>query len=104
MIELPRIFVGNIGLKSITICGAESNTYLILPNSREVRGAVLIKFDDENGLITMLQQLVDKLVPFESTVKSQALDAALFYKNSGKINGDLIGFDWGLNGAIYFNG
>lgn len=103
MIELPRVFVGNVGLKSITICGVESHTYLTLPNSRRVRDAVVIQFNNEIELIDMLQLLVDKSVPFESTTKSQALDAALFYKNNGKIKGNVIGFDWGLNGAIYSN-
>lgn len=103
MIELPKIFVGNVGLKSITICGVESKSYLSLLNSRFVRDAVIVQFNSEIELINMLQSLVNQSVPFESSTKSQALDAVLFYKNTGKIEGNVMGFDWGLNGTIYFN-
>lgn len=101
MKTLPNVFVCNVGLKSVTICGEKCKDYLTLPNSRVARDAVIIDCMTERDLIGLLQELINQSIPFESTYKSQAARSALFYKAKGELTGKVISFEWGSGGAVY---
>lgn len=101
MNNFPEKFVGNIGVSSITICGSKSEEFLIFPNSISIRGCVILKFSSEASLVEMLQNIVNMALPFEANPKNDALQLAALYKEKKLIEGDLIGFYWGANGADY---
>jgi len=101
MISLPDVFVGNIGLTSLTLCGEKCDQYLVLPNSRFVRGCVIVECGSEQGLLCLIQSLIDTSVVFEESYKSNPARAALLYRDQGKICGEIIRFDWGAAGATY---
>lgn len=101
MTVLPEVFVGNIGLTSLTLCGEKSDQYLVLPNSRFVRGCVVVECGSEKSLVSLLQVLIDKSVAFEASYKSDPARAVLLYRNQGRVSGEIIRFDWGAAGATY---
>jgi len=98
---LPDVFVGNIGLRSVTLCGVKCKEYLKFPNSRFVRECVIIEYETEEALINSLQSLILESIPFESTYKSQAAKGVLFYRKKGLVKGEIITIGWGVSGAIY---
>jgi hypothetical protein len=101
MVSLPDVFVGNIGLSSLTLCGEKCSQYLTLPDSRFVRGCVIVECGTEQNLVHLLQSLIDKSIPFESSYKSDPARAVLLYRTEGRISGEIIRFDWGTSGATY---
>lgn len=101
MEPLPKIFVGNVGLKSVTICGESSKRYLNMPNSRFTRGCVVIDFDSEKLMLNFVQSLMDEAMPFESTYKNDPARDAVYFRGKGVLVGDITCFDWGAGGAIY---
>lgn len=101
MNPVPDIFVANIGLRSVTICGEKSNQFLNLDNSRFSRGCSIIDFSSEDLMLFFLQSLIDKKIPFESTYKNDSRRDAIYFRNVGKLTGTVISFDWGVSGAIY---
>lgn len=103
MNSVPKVFVGNVGLLSITLCGDEADKLELPDNSTYSRGCIIVRFDNEGALIGFLQRLIDMSIPFEATYKSNAARQAQKLKEQGRLSGSLVTFDWGLNGAIYSN-
>jgi hypothetical protein len=103
MNPLPDVFVGNIGLSSITFCGKKCKQFLNLPCSRFVRESVVVECENEDDLILLIQSLVDKCIPFESTYKSDPARRAKLYKAEGRVSGVVVSFDWSAAGTTYSN-
>lgn len=92
MMDIPKVFVANVGLKSITICGSENKIFLSKQNSRVVRDSVIVDFPDEDKLINFIQDLINDAIPFESTYKSQAFRTVNLFKEKGLVHGEIISF------------
>ena len=101
MTKIPKVFVGNIGLRSVTLCGQGCKKYLGLPHSKLIRKCTVIEFGEEDELIKFVQSLIDDAIPFESGYKSDPARDALYFRSKGKLRGNVVSFDWSPSGAIY---
>ena len=84
-----EVFVGHIGISSVTLFGQDCKKYLTLPNADFARESVLINCKTEEKLCALLQLLIDDNVIFTSNNKSEAASDILFYRDKGKVSGKI---------------
>jgi hypothetical protein len=94
------IFIGNIGLKSLTLSGRYAERYKEIPGSRHVRNSVVIDFDDEDKMLSFLQKIIDEGVPALHSHRQEVDRDVKYFMELGKITGKPYVYDLLLNKVV----
>ncbi|WOE74039.1 hypothetical protein [Alterisphingorhabdus coralli] len=97
MQRTPFPYVAYIGLRSVTLGGANAIEYQT--DISEIRkGDVVNRFENEGELNAFLQQCIDKEFPFADDLKTNAFMEAEFLKKNGVLTGEIRSVTWDMNG------
>lgn len=87
------MYVGNIGVRRVTLCGQGSVQYLDHARARSVRGSVILDFSSDEEMYKFLQKMIDARVPFLRSHKQEVDRLILSFRETGYVNGKIFIID-----------
>lgn len=97
MSHTSPVYVGYIGIKSVTLCGVGCNSYRT-ETSENRRGCIVNRFGSEAELNGFLQRCISEGIPFAADLKSNAYQEVCDLITSGCLQGVGRSMTWDMKG------